>query len=343
MPDEQVQQTLAEVLAMVKSGKTRRMLAAGVIGDDPDSLAETGGPEVLAWGVVANVSRDLVRRVDDQRRPGTRHFVPGAKVWGLPRVVGDGGEHRYVVGTRRQSGGKKLIRVVMPADRLVNFRLRPVYSPAVCRTMTKDRDTKPEPLNDATGRTPPGLYERKQDAEEAVHWHEWVQTRRVHFTPESWDRMHRADQACEFCDGLDAYRAGASLDWHVRATHACGSCGATTSPARWTASSTHGSMTTERSSEPSSSDVQRRTSALQDPGGAAPDRARLGLLGWRQRLDPHGGGGNPPPFLSLKGVYLQRAANYTSSGFSTIPPAGSAEAPDAQYSPVSWTRHGGRY
>ncbi len=41
--------------------------------------------EPLTWGVVANVSRDvLTRQRTDAKRPGTRHFAPGAKVWILP-------------------------------------------------------------------------------------------------------------------------------------------------------------------------------------------------------------------------------------------------------------------
>lgn len=41
--------------------------------------------DLLAWGVIANVSRDaFVRQYDDKRRPGTCHFVPGTKVWAIP-------------------------------------------------------------------------------------------------------------------------------------------------------------------------------------------------------------------------------------------------------------------
>jgi hypothetical protein len=39
----------------------------------------------LTWGVVANVSRYAFISQGATKRPGTRHFVPGAKVWVIGR------------------------------------------------------------------------------------------------------------------------------------------------------------------------------------------------------------------------------------------------------------------
>ncbi|XVV15330.1 hypothetical protein ACQP2X_13595 [Actinoplanes sp. CA-131856] len=157
--------------------------------------------EPLAWGVVANVSREILVRQSGRKRPGTRHFVPGARVWVLA-VGADGGEQRYVVGTRRNTGGRRLIRLVMDTKYLVNYRVRPIYSAAVYASMGQ-----PMEFGD------PMPYESREDAQESVDTWKWHRTRRPHLALTGRERlMHNADEDCEFCDGRDACQIGAALD-----------------------------------------------------------------------------------------------------------------------------------
>lgn len=139
----------------------------------------------------------------------------------LPVLWGDGGEKRFVVGTRRRTHGRNLIRLVMPSDRLVNFRVKPVYSPAVFEAMTRDWD--PDFLSAADReRLSVALYEPKEDAEKVAAGHRWALTRGVHLLGQRWHPMHRGDEPCEFCDGRDAFWAGEDLDStpHPRASEA---------------------------------------------------------------------------------------------------------------------------
>lgn len=175
-------------------------------------MTDGDGPgEPLTWGVVANVSRDVfTRQRTDAKRPGTRHFVPGAKVWVLPVYWGDGGQHRYVIGVRRGSGGRSLIRLVMNTDRLVNYRLKPVYSPAVYAAMGQPMD------HNGSG---PALYGSREDAQETVDWAKWQRTRATHLDlQENPIAMHNADETCAFCDGRDAARAGLDVNPHEAPT-----------------------------------------------------------------------------------------------------------------------------
>ncbi|HWS32451.1 MAG TPA: hypothetical protein VN408_06885 [Actinoplanes sp.] len=160
--------------------------------------------EPLTWGVVANVSRDVfTRQRTGRRRPGTRHFVPGAKVWVLQISWGDGGQHRYVVGVRRGTGGRGFIRLVMNTDFLVNYRVKPVHSPTVYAAMGQP---------DGNGDAPP-LYRSRQEAQETVDRAKWERTRITHLDlRESPAAMHNADETCAFCDGRDAARAGVDVN-----------------------------------------------------------------------------------------------------------------------------------
>ncbi|WP_127498026.1 hypothetical protein [Actinoplanes solisilvae] len=156
--------------------------------------------EPLTWGVAATVSRDaFVRQRAGRKRPGTRHFVPGAKIWVLPVIWGDGGDQRYVVGTRRGTGGRSLIRLVMNTDYLVNYRVRPVYSPKLYAAMGQPGG--------------PRLYPSREEAGEVVRWWKWERTRMPHLLlQERPGEMHNADETCEFCDGRDAARAGVGVE-----------------------------------------------------------------------------------------------------------------------------------
>jgi hypothetical protein len=157
------------------------------------------------------VSRDVfVRQDTDVKRPGTRHFVPGAKVWVLPILWGDGGEKRYVVGTRRGTGGQGLIRLVMNSNYLVNFRVKPVYSPAVYAAMGQpfEADVRWSRVD------APRLYESREAAQQTADNRKWAMTRAVHLGIDEWRGidMHHADESCEFCDGRDAAQTGDLAD-----------------------------------------------------------------------------------------------------------------------------------
>ncbi|MBL7254892.1 hypothetical protein [Paractinoplanes lichenicola] len=156
--------------------------------------------EPLTWSVVANVSRDAYTpQRGKAKRPGTRHFVPGAKVWVMPVVWGDGGDQRYVVGTRRGTGGRHLIRLVLNTDRLVNFSVKPVHSPAVYAAMGQPHYADVAPT----------LYLDREHAQHSADAWKWDRTRRPHLGLWEFDSgMHNADEECAFCDGRDAAQAG---------------------------------------------------------------------------------------------------------------------------------------
>ncbi len=62
-------------------------------------------------------------------RQGLKHFAPGAKVWVLPVIWGDGGESVFVVGRHRGAHDRGYIRIVVDRRHLTDFRVRGIYSP----------------------------------------------------------------------------------------------------------------------------------------------------------------------------------------------------------------------
>ncbi|WP_280319967.1 hypothetical protein [Nocardia wallacei] len=81
--------------------------------------------EPLAWGVAANITQ-----------AGTKHFVPGAKVWVSLPQWGDGGERLTVVGHHR-GRGHRLVKLIINSKHLENFRAKGIYSPAEHRLLTE--------------------------------------------------------------------------------------------------------------------------------------------------------------------------------------------------------------
>lgn len=82
------------------------------------------------WCVVANVVMERTYGPGGaERRSGTKHFAPGAKVYVVGFFWGTGGERVTVVGRHRKS--HRFITLAMEAEHLANWRAELVYSPHV--------------------------------------------------------------------------------------------------------------------------------------------------------------------------------------------------------------------
>ena len=87
------------------------------------------------WCAVASVKRENTFGEDRVKRPGTKHFRGGAKVyiadayWGTCDSVTVVGHHR---------GGGRYIKIDVHVKRLENFRLELVYSPKVAALIQSD-------------------------------------------------------------------------------------------------------------------------------------------------------------------------------------------------------------
>ncbi|MFH5207365.1 hypothetical protein ACHIPZ_03890 [Antrihabitans sp. NCIMB 15449] len=146
----------------------------------------------LGWGITANVSRELfVRQNAGTKRPGTRYFVPGARIWVLPVRWGDGGEKRHVVGTRRRTHGTQLIHLVLNTRYLVNYRARPIYSQALLTAMLRGWLGQPEDV----------VYESEAAAHEEAVWRKERTTRDYHLGLVRTPEAHAGDELCRFCAG----------------------------------------------------------------------------------------------------------------------------------------------
>lgn len=152
--------------------------------------------------MVANVSQDfLTPNAHGILSAGTRGLAPGAKVWVMPPIWGDGGEMVLVIGTRRGSRGRRLVRQVIGSEKLVNFRARPVYSRRQWESMVSPYHGSPLRLWGGDG--------TQQDVSEYSAgrgvWH----LQQVHLRGMPWGRtwrkpLHPRDQKCAFCEGASA-------------------------------------------------------------------------------------------------------------------------------------------
>ena len=82
---------------------------------------------------------------------GTKHFSPNTKVYCFPPVWGDGYEKIKVIGRHRKSN--RLITMIIPSQRVTNWRLKTVYEPFVIKEMTKnfgwtDKESDKEKINE---------------------------------------------------------------------------------------------------------------------------------------------------------------------------------------------------
>lgn len=90
------------------------------------------------WCLVGNVVDEHPWGEDHAIVHGTKHFSPGTKVyvqrvrWGWPH------DSATVVGRHR--GGKKLVKLIMRANLIENWRCQKVFSPTVLRHMFSDNE-----------------------------------------------------------------------------------------------------------------------------------------------------------------------------------------------------------
>src|SRR5688500_5863471 len=63
------------------------------------------------WCLVGNIRRNWARNEGESTEEGTKHFLPGAKVYCLPAAWGDGYEKIQVIGMGRKP--RRYISVIM--------------------------------------------------------------------------------------------------------------------------------------------------------------------------------------------------------------------------------------
>jgi hypothetical protein len=73
-----------------------------------------------------------------EKRRGTKHFAPGAKVYVYDFFWGVGGESVTVMGRHRKS--RRFIQLSMPAKHLANWRAELAYSPAVAKVIRENAE-----------------------------------------------------------------------------------------------------------------------------------------------------------------------------------------------------------
>src|SRR5262245_38267236 len=99
-------------------------------------MGETG-QVVPVWGVVTNVVLERPYGPGGQeRRKGTKHFAPGAKVHVFQRIGWSDARRVRVYGRHRVS--KRMIELTTSAELLANWRAELVYSPRLVRKILDD-------------------------------------------------------------------------------------------------------------------------------------------------------------------------------------------------------------
>lgn len=92
-----------------------------------------------AWCVVANVVMERPYGPGGaEKRRGTKHFAPGAKVYVYEFFWGVAGESVTVMGRHRKS--HRFIQLSMPAKHLANWRAELVYSPSVAKVIRENAE-----------------------------------------------------------------------------------------------------------------------------------------------------------------------------------------------------------
>jgi hypothetical protein len=146
----------------------------------------------LAFCVVANVTQWTAHGEGGlELQRGLRHFPPGAKVWVLPVMWGDGGANVIVVGHHRGTRGHGYTRMVIARRHLADFRVQGTYSPALEKAITA-------PWRDLELR----LWGSRADAEaQAEYWR--VHPVEAHADDWSLHQRHRPAAAGPAAPGTD--------------------------------------------------------------------------------------------------------------------------------------------
>jgi hypothetical protein len=148
-------------------------------------------------GVARPLFRAEMSEVRDFSRAG--HIVYGrAKVWVVPPIWGDGGENVLVIGTRRGSHGRRLVRQVIGSEKLVNFRAQRVFSRRDWEWMVSPYEGLPLPLWGGDG--------VHQDVSGYAVGRGVCHLEEVHLRGMPWryiwrQPLHPRDQKCAFCQG----------------------------------------------------------------------------------------------------------------------------------------------
>src|SRR5688572_15078570 len=109
-----------------------RAADGGAVAGEGEGRATSTSKAGPVWCVVANVVMERGYGPGGaEKRRGTKHFAPGAKVFVFEFFWGAGGETVTVIGRHRKS--HRFIRLSMRAKHLANWRAELVYSPYVVR------------------------------------------------------------------------------------------------------------------------------------------------------------------------------------------------------------------
>ena len=176
-------------------------------------------PSSLGIGIVANLASEVAtRQKGGVKRPGSKHFVPGAKLWVGPVNSGDGFERVEVIGIKRGTRGSSLIRLMQSTMRLSRFRVAPVYQPAVMKKIKEGRWWDEDFRAESEVSPNAGDNLRSYLIDFAQSRTSWV-TQHSHFGvwghgPSWWlppGQLHWIDERCAFCAGLDAGNQGNTI------------------------------------------------------------------------------------------------------------------------------------
>ncbi|HLP95053.1 MAG TPA: hypothetical protein VK168_13510 [Saprospiraceae bacterium] len=91
----------------------------------------------FVWCLIGNIKEQTEQGTEHELRQGTKHFSPGAKIYCMPVMWGDGYENIQVIGLHRKS--KKYICIVMPSRHITGWRLQKVYKPYILQLMAENK------------------------------------------------------------------------------------------------------------------------------------------------------------------------------------------------------------